>query len=83
MKEQQQICSKCKQNLTMDKFSNPTKEKRCRECLKSAKNSLNKKDPILDTEPTDLNNNGWQGGKYAGTVSENLDKSRQICLDFL
>jgi hypothetical protein len=49
-----QTCSKCKETLTLDKYSNPTKEKRCRACVKSAKNSTNKKDPVLDIEPTNL-----------------------------
>jgi hypothetical protein len=49
-------------------FSNIAKEKRCRECLKKAKNSPNKKPPNLDTESTDTTHSNWQGGKYGGTV---------------
>ena len=64
-----EIKVKCKCGETrIECFSNPEKEKRCRECVKAAKNSVNKKDPVVDTEPTDPTHSNWQGGKYAGTV---------------
>lgn len=66
--QQQQVCSKCKLSLSLDKYSNPTKEKRCRECVKSAKFSLVKKDKVIDTDDTDLDNTDLQGGKYSGTI---------------
>lgn len=60
---------KCKCGETrIECFSNPKKEKRCRECLKKAKNSPNKKPPNIDTDPTDASHSNWQGGKYGGTV---------------
>ena len=60
---------KCKCGETrIECFSNPEKEKRCRECVKAAKNSANKKDQVVDTETTVLSHSNWQGGKYAGTI---------------
>lgn len=60
---------KCKCGETrIECFSNPEKEKRCRECVKAAKNSANKKDQVVDTEITVLSHSNWQGGKYAGTI---------------
>ncbi len=60
---------KCKCGETrIECFSNPEKEKRCRACVKAAKNSPNKKEQVIDTEQTDLTHSNWQGGKYAGSV---------------
>lgn len=70
---------KCKCGETrIECFSNPEKEKRCRECVKAAKNSANKKDPITDTEPTDPTHSNWQGGKYAGTVFQRSGDANAI-----
>ncbi len=64
-----EIKVKCKCGETrIECFSNPEKEKRCRACLRAAKNSPNKKEQVVDTEQTDPSHSNWQGGKYAGTV---------------
>ncbi len=64
-----EIKVKCKCGETrIECFSNPEKEKRCRACVKAAKNSPNKKEQVIDTEQTDLTHSNWQGGKYAGSV---------------
>lgn len=74
-----EIKVKCKCGETrIECFSNPDKEKRCRECMKAAKNSANKKDPITDTEPTDPTHSNWQGGKYAGTVFQRTGDANGI-----
>ena len=63
-------CSKCKLEKTLDQYSNPSKERRCRECVKEAKNSENKRAPLIDIDITDINSTEWQGGKYSGTIFE-------------
>lgn len=62
------ICRKCKVDKPLDQYSNPSKEKRCRQCAKMAKFSENKKPRAIDYAPTDYKNKDWQGGKYSGTV---------------
>ncbi len=74
-----EIKVKCKCGETrIECFSNPEKEKRCRACLKAAKNSPNKKEQVVDTEQTDPTHSNWQGGKYAGSVFQRTGDANAV-----
>lgn len=73
------ICSKCNQSLTIDKKESGKYGKRCKECLKQAKLSSNKREREKDIDKTDIKSTIWQGGKYSGTIFERVKQNTINC----
>ena len=71
--QKSKTCSNCGIEKHINEFSKSTYDKRCKECVKLAKKSKDKKPRELDLEETDLLNPDWQGGKYTGTIFKRTD----------
>ena len=70
MSTQTFICSSCNNVLSIVSKESGKYGKRCKECVKKAKLSNNKKPRERDIEETNYESEDWQGGKYAGSVFE-------------
>jgi len=80
LKQEEFTCSKCNETLHIDKKESGKYGKRCKECVKKAKFSENKKPREKDKSYTDITLTNWQGEKYAGTIFER-ENSFICCID--
>ena len=78
-------CTKCENELENFERGSGIYEKRCKKCIKNAKNSEYKKPKERDIVHTDFQSNDWAGGKIPGTVfqvgSTNLVSARLTITD--
>ena len=78
-KQEEFICSKCNEKLHINKKESGKYGKRCKDCVKKAKLSENKKPREKDINETDITNKDWQGGKYSGTIFERKNINSITC----